>query len=102
MATQWFEKFIDNLAKILREPPYLLFIFIGGVFVVITLILQKNFEPVWTFFLYSVGGTIWRYAEKDIQGIDKSNKKFNSILRIIYHIGNVGLFLILLHYLNFI
>lgn len=99
MATQMIEKFIDKLATIIKEPPYLLFIFISGVFVAITLITQNNFDIMWKFFLYSVAGTMWRYAEKDIQGIDKGNKKLNSILRIIYHIGNIGLFLIILYYL---
>ncbi|VVA44245.1 conserved hypothetical protein [Candidatus Roizmanbacteria bacterium] len=102
MTTDWFKNFIEGLERIIDKPPYLLFVFIGAVFLVISLITRFSFEQIWIFFLYSVAGTIWRYAEKDIQGIDRNNKKLNSILRIIYHIGNIGLFLTLLHFLNFI
>lgn len=110
MATKWLEKFIDNLARILRQPPYLLFIFIGGIFVIITLITQKNFEQTWIFFLYSVGGTIWRYAERDFLRESGENKvkiykwsvRWKLITHIIYHIGNISLFLFLLHYLRFL
>lgn len=110
MATEWLEKFIDNLAKILREPPYLLFTFIGGIFVIITLISRRNFEQTWIFLLYSVGGTMWRYAERDFLSIARSCKKSNPkkyeilrlILFLIYHFGNFGLFLMLLHYLKLI
>ena len=117
---KWFEKFIDNLAKLLKEPPYHLFLFIGSVFVLTTLIFQKNFEQTWTFFLYSIGGIMWRYAEKDIIGplseyltpkklcVEKDTvepprkyQKSDFWIRSIYHIGNFGLFFALLHYLKF-
>lgn len=98
------EKFIDNLAKLLNEPPYHIFVFIGGIFVLVTLISKWNFEPIWTFFIYAVAGTIWRYAERDILGVSRDSKnqtlKFMSLG--IYHIGNIALFLFLLSYLNFI
>ena len=61
------EKFIEYLAKLLKEPPYLLFIVIGAVFVVTSLTSQRNFNQTWIFFLYSVGGTILRYIERDIR-----------------------------------
>lgn len=102
MAMQWFEKFIDNLAKILNEPPYLLFVFISVIFVIIALLTQKNFESTWRFFLYAVAGTIWRYAERDLLGISRDwNKKTLKLIALtIYHLGNFALFFILLKYLN--
>lgn len=106
----WFEKFIDNLAKLLREPPYLIFIFIGGIFVVISLISQRNFEQTWTFFLYAVGGTMWRYAERDFRTESGDNTvkligkniKYKLITYVVYHLGNIGLFLVLLRYLKLV
>lgn len=104
MIIQGFEKFIDNLAKILNEPPYHLFLFIGSVFVLIALISKWNFEPVWTYFIYATIGTIWRYAERDALGVARDTK--NSYLKlsslVVYHIGNILLFLALLRYLRFI
>ena len=63
---QGFEKFIDNLKNILKEPPYLIFLFVGAVFVSISILSNRYFEQVWLFFLYSIIGMIWRYGEKDI------------------------------------
>lgn len=104
------EKFIDNLAKLLKEPPYLIFIFIGSIFVVVSLIFQRNLDHAWIFFLYSVAGTMWRYAERDFrtesgENVVKlfgQNIRYKLITYIIYHIGNIGLFLVLLYYLRLI
>lgn len=108
MATEWFKSFIDSLERLLDKPPYLIFVFIGAVFLIISLISKFSFEQTWTFFLYAVGGTIWRYIERDfIRHIEKYIKEEKrAILRFIvitvYHIGNLTLFFALLHYLNFI
>jgi len=106
--TGWFEKFIDNLAKLLKEPPYHLFFFAGSIFFLVSLLLQKNPEQTWTFLLYSVGGIIWRYAERDFKTESGENTtklfgktiKYKLITYIIYHVGNIVLFLILLHSLR--
>lgn len=117
----WIEKFIDNLAKLLKEPPYLLFVFIGAVFVIISLISQRYFDQTWMFFLYSIAGTMWRYIERDLIGKNfvgkileekedenKGSKDFiqkppyRRTIVTIYHIGNIGLFFALIHYLGFI
>ena len=110
MVIEWFGKFIENLSKLLKEPPYLIFIFIGAIFVIISLIFQRNLEQTWIFFLYAVGGTMWRYAERDFRtesgektfNIFKKNIRFKLIVYTIYHIGNIGLFLVLLRYLKFL
>lgn len=102
------EKFIDNLAKLLKEPPYLIFIFIGSIFVVVSLIFQRNLDHAWIFFLYSVAGTMWRYAERDFRTessektvkLFKKDVRYKLIVYVVYHIGNIGLFLVLLRYLK--
>ena len=114
---EWFEKFIDQLAKILKEPPYLLFMFISAVFVIISLISQKYFDQTWIFFLYSVCGAMWRHITKDIRSnviksdcskksdVLKCLKKqgyFEKISIIIYHLVNIALFFFLLYYLKLI
>jgi|SRR3989338_10238813 len=102
MAMEAFTKYVDKLSGLLKEPPYLLFVFIGAVFVFIALILQESFEQTWTFFLYSAGGTMWRYVERDVRHnvLKTENSRKTSI--VIYHIGNIGLFFTLIYYLGFI
>lgn len=99
MATEWFKSFIDSLEKLLEKPPYLVFVFIGAVFVIISLIAKYHFEKMWIFFLYSVGGTIWRYIEKDFT---RPLEKYKLWIRVVYHLGNLVLFIALLHYLALI
>lgn len=100
MATKWLEDFINTLERLLDKPPYLLFVFISSVFVIITLLTHINFEQTWAFFIYSAVGTVWRYMERDfIRPMDKL-KFGNTLLRIIYHIGNLGLLTGLIYYLN--
>lgn len=99
MEMNWFEKFIDQLAKLLKEPPYLLFVFISAILVIISIISQRFFDQTWTFFLYSIGGTIWRYIERDF--LSTFEKKYNFvharlIVISIYHIGNLILFFVFL------
>jgi hypothetical protein len=105
----WFKSFIDSLERLIEKPPYLLFFFVGAVFIVVSLISKYNFEKMWVFFLYSVVGIIWRYAEKDIMKplIEKlsdkklTDKKYSSSelwIRILYHIGNLVLLIALLKY----
>lgn len=105
---QWFEKFIHKLVELLKESPYKIFIFSGAVFLIISLLIsQKSFEQIWIFFIYSVGGSIWRYIEKDINsGISKLKEDekrkniWHLVIIIIYHIGNILLFYALFRYLN--
>lgn len=98
------DKFTESLANSLDKPPYHVFIFMSGIFVLVALISQWNFEPIWIFFIYAVAGTIWRYAERDALSVSKSlaSQKLKLTSLVIYHIGNIILFIILLRYLNFI
>jgi len=102
MAIQWFEKFIDNLAKILREPPYLIFLFIGAVLIFISILSGRHFEQVWIFFLYSIAGTIWRYIERDLRKNVLKTENQKSVSIVLYHLMNIVLFFLLLYYLNVI
>ena len=95
-------KFLERLAGLLKEPPYRQFVFVGAVLALMSLILREGFEQAWIFLLYSVGGTMWRYIERDIRHNVLKSDELRKISIIIYHIGNVGLFLALLHYLGFI
>ncbi|MBP9751476.1 MAG: hypothetical protein KBD19_01270 [Candidatus Moranbacteria bacterium] len=107
MATAWFEKFIVLLEKLILYPPYLVFLFVGAPILMISLIMKNWTEPIGIFFLYSAAGGVWRYIEKDLDhGIgsvlkeEKSKNIAHLVVISVYHIGNVGLFLMLLHYLN--
>lgn len=123
-------KSIEELRKILEYPPYLMFVFVGGIFMVASIIKEAYFFQVFSFLLYSSAGAVWRYIEKDFDGgikkwiceekeeeqkrRDGSVKKikvyiennkyklFHLIIISIYHIGNIVLFYFLLHYLKFI
>lgn len=99
---QGIEKFIDKLSSLLKEPPYLTFLFIGAVFVFVSILSNRYFEQVWLFFLYATVGVIWRYIEKDVYKNVFTSDKQIVIIRIIYHLGNIVLFLFLLNYLNLI
>lgn len=105
--SEWFKGFIDSLERLIEKPPYLIFFFVGAVFVAISLITKYNFDKMWIFFLYSVVGIMWRYAEKDIMNplVEKlsdkkpEGKRYSSSelwIRAVYHVGNflllVGLF----------
>ena len=103
MATEWFNSFINSLERLLDKPPYLIFVFIGAVFVVISLISRYSFEQTWVFFLYSVVGTVWRYIERDFMRLLQDKHPDSKLLVIsIYHFGNITLLLVLFHYLNFL
>lgn len=99
---QWLEKFIDNLTKLLKEPPYLVFLFIGALLVFISILSNRHFEQVWLFFLYSVIGTMWRHIEKDVYANVFAKGRQKAVVVSIYHLGNIVLFLLLLNYLNMI
>lgn len=102
MAMQWLEKFIDNLSNLLKEPPYLIFLFIGAVLVLVSILSNRYFEQSWLFFLYSIIGTIWRYIEKDVKKNVFTTDRQKVVVISIYHLGNIALFLFLLNYLNLI
>lgn len=97
-----FEKFVDNLAKLLDKPPYLWFAFIGAVFVIVSIASGRYFDQIWIFFLYSVIGVMWRYSERDFLRFLEDNKKLKFTTIVIYHIGNIGLLFALLYYLNLV
>ena len=95
---------MEILSKLLDKPPYFIFVFIGAVFVIISLITQHYFTESWAFFLYSVAGTFWRHIDKDMETPlkDLEIKNLKLWIRSIYHIGNIGLFLALLFYLDYL
>lgn len=99
---QWLKSFIDNLADLLEEPPYLIFLFISAVFVFVSILSNRYFEQVWLFFLYSIIGTIWRYVEKDVHKNVFRIDKQRAIVISVYHLGNIALFLFLLRHLDLI
>lgn len=106
---KWLEKFIDNLKVILKEPPYEIFIFVGSIILIISIIFKRYFDQFFVIFLYSIAGSIWRYISKDIDsGIQKlfkrdEHKNISHLVVItIYHIGNISLLLLLFHYLKLI
>ena len=98
---------IKEARKLLEYPPYLIFVFIGLIFVFVSLIWDNNFYQVWIFLLYAVFGSIWRYIEKDmmsgIQKLIKEEKNMNianlSVISI-YHIGNLVLLFALFKFLK--
>lgn len=107
MTTVWFEKFIILLEKLILYPPYLIFIFVSAPILMISLIMKSWTEPIGIFFLYSAAGGVWRYIEKDLDhGIgkilkgEKSRDISHLVVISVYHIGNLGLFFMLLHYLK--
>lgn len=125
MTTQWFEKFMQILKEILEKPPYLVFVFIGTIFMVISIITNNFLNQNLIFFIYSVIGLVWRYIEKDVEGglrnyiqnkKDRENlgaDKFkieitrkisvsHLVVIVIYHMGNFSLIFALLSYLKFI
>lgn len=99
---KWLEKFISQLAKLLKEPPYLVFLFVGAVLVVVSVVFGRYFEQIWIFFLYSTGGTVWRYIERDVRKNVLKTERFKTASIVVYHAGNVGFFLALLNYLTVI
>jgi len=101
MASEWFNSFIGSLERLIEKPPYLIFVFIGSIFLVISLITKFGYEQSWIFLLYSVGGMIWRYAEKDLVHPLKEKYPSSEVwVRSIYHVGNFGLFIALVYCLN--
>jgi len=108
IMSNWISNFIYNLKEILGKPPYLIFVFISAVFVVVSMIWNRNFSQVWIFFLYSIVGAVWRYIEKDVDsGISKIIKEDKAkishlIIISIYHVGNIILLVVLIRYLYLI
>jgi hypothetical protein len=98
------KKIAEVLERLLEKPPYWIFLFISTFFVIVSLISQNHFKEIWAFFLYSVVGTLWRHAEKDISGSVKNpqNRYFELTRRSIYHIGNLALLIVLFLYLGYL
>lgn len=98
----WLKSFIESLERLLDKPPYLIFVFIATIFVVISLITRYNFKETWIFFLYSVVGTILRYIERDFLRPLEKYQNSKLVIISIYHLANLGLLFALLKYLNII
>lgn len=102
VASNWLKGFIDSLERILDKPPYLVFVFISAIFLVVSLIARFHYEQSWIFFLYSAFGSMWRYVEKDfINHLAKYPQYPHSKITIIsiYHLGNIALFIVLIYFL---
>ena len=100
---EWLSVFMDHLRNIIEKPPYIIFIFISPILLIIVLFWWHEYVKFFlVFFLYSVFGVVWRHFIKDIRGRIKklySIKKFNKInlyLTVIYQLGNFLLVIILL------
>lgn len=107
METKYLDKFTQNLKEVLDKPPYLVFVFVGAVFMIISLLSKNYFDQIWIFFLYSAMGAVWRYIEKDLIGNTftegfKTKENFKRFIILVYHIGNIALLIALLHYLKLI
>ncbi len=97
MKNGWFDNFISSLERLIEKPPYLIFVFIGSAFLIISLITGSGYDRSWIFLLYSVGGMMWRYAEKDL--VRPLRQKYSNAdfwIRVVYHMGNLALFIGLL------
>ena len=97
---KWFEEFIDNLAKILDKPPYLIFLFVGAIWVFVSVLSNRYIDKALVFLLYSVVGSIWRYAEKDIYRNVFTTKRQKAVVIFIYHLGNFVLLYELIKHLK--
>jgi len=88
-------EFMNHLITIIEKPPYLIFIFVSPVLLIITLIWQKYFNLFFIFFIYSVVGIIFRHAVKDFRSrLEKvfDSKKFQMLnlwLTGVYQIVNL-------------
>lgn len=102
MATEWLNKFVSALERVLDKPPYLIFVFIGAVFVIISLITRYEFQHIWIFFIYAVTGAVWRYIERDFFRPLEKYSKSRLVIISIYHVGNLLLIIGLLRHLKFL
>lgn len=66
--TEFIKRFMDNLKEILDKPPYLIFVFVGSVFLAISIATQNDVAQSLVFFLYATSGAVWRHATKDLRG----------------------------------
>lgn len=94
------EKFIEYLANLLKkEPPYLIFLLISSVLVLLSIMFDRYFDQTWIFLLYSIGGTIWRHAEKDVRNNVLTSKSIKTVSLVIYQVVNLAGFIFLFTYL---
>ena len=96
----WLDGFGDNLKEILDKPPYLIFLFVSSIIVIVSIITQHYFEQIFPILLYSIIGSVWRHAIKDIRGrikkVSPGNfEKINLWLTLFYQAVNIGLVFIL-------
>jgi len=98
------KEFMNHLRGLIKEPPYLMFIFISSTLLIVSLIWQENYIRSFLILLiYSMAGVVWRHAIKDFRGrikelYDKTPEKFNKInlwLTGIYQLINLVLVIIL-------
>lgn len=93
---EFFRVFMDHLRGLVKESPYIIFIYISPILLIITLIWWHEYiKFFFIFFLYSIFGIIWRHFIKDIRGRIKESypieifTKINLWLTGIYQIVNI-------------
>jgi len=89
---------VKEFKEFLALPPYLFFLFISSIFIITSLIWDREFIASWIFFLYSAVGSITRYIEKDLIGTTftkelKNKNVFTNTVIIVYHVFNLLLFI---------
>lgn len=92
--TNFFNKYMEHLEKLIKGPPYLMFFFVSAVLLMISLIYRENyFRFFFILLIYSMTGVMLRHATNDLRVIFKKN---NSWLTGIYQLFNLVLIIILI------
>lgn len=104
MSDDVLKRFMDNLKDILNHPPYLIFVFLTSIFMVVSMTTHRYYEQSLALFLYSVFGAVWRHAVKDVRGRQKeaypeSHTVVNFWLTLFYQLVNLLVVLILTIYM---
>lgn len=108
MNDETLQKYMGILKDILGHPPYLVFVFVTSVFMVVSMVTQHYYDQSLILFVYSVFGAVWRHVVKDIRGrhkdrrwddehkkfkdadSEKAHKRFNFWLTLFYQVINTS------------
>jgi hypothetical protein len=63
---KWLTTFIIELGKMISGPPYLAYLFISPILVIVSMLTNSFFEYTWTLLVFSLTGAMWRHIEKDV------------------------------------
>ena len=89
MSEGFGKSFIESLERLIDKPPYLFFTFIAAALVLVSVASDRYFDQIWMFFLYSVGGMVWRHAEKDVRNNILRLDRFKTVSLVVYQIVNL-------------